>query len=845
MKKKVCRLIFISLLICCGIGAGAQGTGNCTVNAGGNAIVCGSSTILTGTLGGNVGAAAPLWTFVSGPVTPVIVSPNTLVTDVNGMTVDGNYTFELRQECMTGFNTSQVVITAHARPVSFTAGPDITDVCAATGTTTLGGVIPAGYTGEWRAVNIWRFYRLSETISTNAQFSSTTAAAPVFSLINKSNHEIDPAYWAILRITSADGVCSYEDTTVVRFIPNPVINPIINTSRCQSPTSTNHYINLSAPPYFNTNYPGVAGAAIAGTAISLNVTSQPSGANMSFNRLDDNNYFFFNGVTQPGTYTFTITVTNSCGSYTSPTLTYTFEGITPRPVNLQPAGHEAPEQLVIYMASGSGGEVQCNIAGTTTPQSIYFSVNPADPPTVLTTITPSGIIPGGSAPTVTVAGAGTYDRVATVTSPAGGWQIGTYRFNINTRNADGSCGVNQSYYIHVSDQSRPDVEVADISVCYPGTGAISATITLPDVYKGVVNSSYFQDFNGHYDIRLISSPAGAATPVYTTTNLRSLTSATTLISNLNRIGDYSFRITPVGYNSDVGAFLAQEYACAGTLIADTFIIRVEGRINSNAGSDQVSANGALVNLAGNNPGIASGTWSLVSSPAGSSPQITNPADPLTTGTNLNGAGAYEFAWTIVTPYGGCVSIDTTRITITTTLNVRWLYFNADKEGTGVVLNWATASEQNNRGFDIERSVDGVRWQSIGFVTSLASAGNSDQSLYYRYTDNNPVSATNFYRLKQTDWDGTSAYSSIDKVTFNDQARLLFQPNPVNDQLTISGLQDIAEIQLLNTDGRVLKIIRTYSLTATQINMSGLPAGLYLVKTTGTNGQITSYKISKK
>lgn len=843
MKKNMFRLTFVSLLMFGGIKAGAQG--NCTVNAGGNAIVCGSSTTLTGTVGGNVGAAAPLWTFISGPVTPVIVSPNTLITDVTGMTVDGNYTFQLRQECTVGFTTSQVVITAHARPASFTAGSDITNVCAATGSTTLDGVIPDGYTGEWRAVNIWRYQRLSQTVSTNAQFSSTTEESPVFSLINKSNHDIDPAYWAILRITSADGVCSYEDTTVVRFIPNPVINPVVNTSRCQSPTSTNHYINLSAPPYFNTNYPGVAGSAIAGTTVSVNVLSQPAGANMSFNRLDDNNFFFFNGVTQPGIYTFTITVTNSCGSYTSPTLTYTFQGITPRQVNLQPAGHEAPEQLVIYVSTGSGGEVHCNIAGTNTPQSFYFSVDPADPPTVITTVAPSGIIPAGGTPTVIVAGAGTYDRTATVTPPAGGWQIGTYRFTINTRNADGSCGVNQSYYIHVSDQSRPDVEVADISVCYPGTGAISANITLPDVYKGIVNNSYFQDFNGHYDIRLISSPSGAATPVYTTTNLRSLTSPTTVISNLNRIGDYSFRITPVGFNSDVGAFLEQEYACAGTLIADTFLIRVEGRINSNAGSDQVSANGALVNLAGNNPGIASGSWSLVSSPSGSSPQITNPADPLSTVTNLNIAGVYEFAWTITTPYGGCVSIDTTSITITTTLNVKWLYFNADKEGTGVVLNWATASEQNNRGFTIERSADGISWQPIGMVTSLALAGNSDQPLYYRYTDNNPLPGVNFYRLKQTDWDGTSAYSNIEKVAFNNQVRLLFQPNPVTDRLTVSGLQDIEEIHLFNTDGRLLQLIRTHSLTRTQINMSGLPAGLYLVKTIGTNGEISSYKISKQ
>ncbi|WP_051268098.1 T9SS type A sorting domain-containing protein [Terrimonas ferruginea] len=845
MKKNVCRLIFASLLICSGMKAGAQIVGNCTVNAGGNAIVCGSFTTLTGTVSGNVGAAAPLWTFVSGPVTPVIVSPNSLTTDVNGMTVDGNYTFRLQQACAIGFNTSQVVITAHARPASFTAGPDITDVCAAAGTTSLGGVIPAGYTGEWRAVNIWRFYRASETVSTNAQFSSTTSANPVFSLVNKANHGIDPAYWAILRITSADGVCSYEDTTVVRFIPNPVINPVVNTSRCQSPTISTHYITLSAPPYFNTNYPGVAGAAAAGTTISLNVISQPAGANMSFDRLDDNIFFYFNGVTQPGTYTFTITVTNSCGTYTSPTLTYSFQGVTPRLVNLQPAGHEAPEQLVVYATSGSGGEVHCNIAGTTAPQSFYFSVDPADPPTVITTVTPSGIIPAGGPPTVTVTGTGTYDRVVTATPPAGGWRIGTYRFTINTRNADGSCGVNQTYYIHVSDRSRPDVEIADVSVCYPGTGAISATITLPDVYKGIVNGSYFQDFDGHYDIQLVSAPAGAAPPTYTTTNLRSLTSTSTVISNLNRIGNYSFRITPIAYNPSVGPFLAQEYACSGALMSDTFLVRVEGLINANAGSDQVLGNVTSASLAGNNPGLASGVWTLVASPAGSAPQLSAPNSPLTTATNLNIAGAYDFAWTITTPYGGCVSADTVRIVLTTTLDVRWLYFNAENNVDKILLTWGTASEQNNRGFDVEKSKDGIAWQTAGFVNSLASAGNSDQPLNYRFTDNHPFDGVNYYRLKQHDLDERYAYSSVKKVTRPSYGQVQLLPNPVQDKLTVTGLKNIASIQLLNSYGQVVKTLPGNAATTVYISFTELPAGLYIVKTTDHSGTTTQYKIIKR
>jgi hypothetical protein len=845
MKKNLLPLTFILLFLSWEIKMQAQGTPNCTANAGGNATICGSSTTLTGAASGNVASFPPTWTFISGPVVPVIASPNTMTTNVTGMTADGNYTFRLSQSCESGTAISDVVITAHPRPASFTAGPDILNVCATVGTVSLNGVIPVGFAGTWRAVNIWRYYRIGETISTNAQFSSTTVADATFSLVNTSNHQIDPAYWAILRITSADGVCTYEDTTVVRFIPNPNINPPLSTSRCVAASNTTHYINLTAPPYFNTSFPSVAGSVTAGTTFSLTVLSQPAGANMSFDRLDDNNFLFFNGVTQLGTYTFTLTVSNSCGTYTSPTLTYIFQGIRPNPVNLQPAGHGAPEQLTIYYSSGSGGEVHCNLAGTSTPEKFYFSVDPANPPTVLTTVAPATVFPPGGAPTVTVTGDGTYNREATVTPPVGGWRIGTYQFNVNVRNADGSCGTNQSYYIHISDGNRPEVEVADINVCYPGTGAISATVTLPDVYKGIVNSSYFQDFSGYYNIQLVSGPAGAATPVYTTTNLRSITSASTVISNLNRVGDYYFRITPVAYNGSVGPFLEQEYACSGASMVDTFLVRVEGLINANAGSDQVLGNTNSASLAGNDPGTASGVWSLVSAPANSSPQITAINNPFTTVTNMNVVGLYEFAWTITTPHGGCVSVDSVIINITSTLGVNWLYFNVQKSTSGVVLNWATTSENNNKGFGIERSNNGLHWETIGSVGSLSLTGNSNQLLNYHFTDHVPVNGINFYRLKQTDLDGQYEYSGVRSISTDDLDELQFYPNPVSSRLVISRMKGITRVQLLNSYGQIMKDIPVNSMHTTQVDMSKMPSGIYIIKTIGGSGKNTSYKIIKK
>jgi hypothetical protein len=91
--------------------------------------------------------------------------------------------------------------------------------------------------------------------------------------------------------------------------------------------------------------------------------------------------------------------------------------------------------------------------------------------------------------------------------------------------------------------------------------------------------------------------------------------------------------------------------------------------------------------------------------------------------------------------------------------VELMIFNA-KEVDGVVeLNWATASETNNDFYTIERSVDGISFEGIGFVQG---AGNSNAILEYKYSDYTPIEVA-YYRLKQTDFDGRFSYSGIIKV----------------------------------------------------------------------------------
>lgn len=829
------------LLICFSFFVSSSLAQNCSVNAGGNATVCSSSTTLTGTESGTTGAGTPSWTFISGPAVPTIVSPNTLVTNITGMTVDGNYVFQLSRNCGTGTAVSTVTITAHPRPAGFTAGPDVTNVCATVGTTPLAGVIPAGFTGSWRSVNIYSWLRYTTTVSSNSAFDNTSSTTPVFSLVNKANHTIDPSYYAILRITSLDNTCSYEDTSIVRFIPNPVLAYNTTTTECRDASQTITIIFPSAnAPILATNYPNTAGAVASGTTISINVISQPAGGTLTYDRISDEGRLFLTGASVPGTYQFQLTVTNSCGTHTTPTLTYNFNGTKPRQVNFQPTGHTAPEQLTVYNSAGTGGEIHCNsMAGTSTPENFYFSIDPLDPATVLSTVTPRGTIPPGGAPTVVVSGAGTYNRTATVTPPAGGWRVGTYSFAVSTQN--GTCETGQNYYIHISDNSRTSVAVPDVSSCYPAAGAvISATIPLPAVYQGVVNPSYFQGFGGFYNFAVVSKPAGSATPSYSSQNLRSITSTSTTISNLDKPGDYVFSITAFN-GPGAGPFLTAEYGCSGASLTSTFTVHVEEKINANAGSGLTGCVQS-VPLLGNATGAGTGIWTVIDGPAGASPTITSPATRSTTANNLDVLGQYRFAWNITTPLGGCTGSDTVAFNITCNLPVELTDFKVSKQGTSAVLDWTTGSEFNNRGFELEHAADGSHWKQIAFQASKATEGNSASPLTYSYTHTNPVKGTNFYRLKQLDLNGKFEYSPVRQVKMN-ATTIVVYPNPATNNVTVQGLNGNETIQICDVSGRKIKQVKSRSQQAS-IGIADLQEGTYYIVIIAESGLSSSYKISK-
>lgn len=181
-------------------------------------------------------------------------------------------------------------------------------------------------------------------------------------------------------------------------------------------------------------------------------------------------------------------------------------------------------------------------------------------------------------------------------------------------------------------------------------------------------------------------------------------------------------------------------------------------------------------------------------------------------------------------------------TIGTVLPVTMISFTAERQGTAAILRWSTANEQSNKGFDIQHSADSKAWRSIGFVNSAALHGNSDQKLDYSYTDKAPANGMNYYRLKQTDFDGRYVYSVIRQLSFSNTS-ISIHPNPITDYLTIDGLSGGESIKVYDAAGKMIKEIRSAQSSAV-IDLSAFSQGSYNIYITATDGTVVSRKVVK-
>ncbi len=188
------------------------------------------------------------------------------------------------------------------------------------------------------------------------------------------------------------------------------------------------------------------------------------------------------------------------------------------------------------------------------------------------------------------------------------------------------------------------------------------------------------------------------------------------------------------------------------------------------------------------------------------------------------------------------------------LPVELTSFKANIQGNSVSLKWETASETNNRGFEIQRSAasgSDAEWERAGFVEG---AGNSINVNSYSFTDRNLSTGNYKYRLKQMDFDGSFEYSNVIEIEILPSKFFLQQnyPNPFSknsagNSLTkikfSLGKKEFTQIKIYNMLGEEVASLANKELTAGNyevlFNANRLPSGVYIYRITA--GDFTASK----
>ena len=239
------------------------------------------------------------------------------------------------------------------------------------------------------------------------------------------------------------------------------------------------------------------------------------------------------------------------------------------------------------------------------------------------------------------------------------------------------------------------------------------------------------------------------------------------------------------------------------------------------------------NQAANNPGCAGGAGGAAI--GGQGPNCTGGTGCPSTWAGASGGGGsnYNGGLTGATSVQG-VKAGNGEVVICMPLPINLLNFSAvfQKSSRHVDLKWATASEQNNELFTIEKSLDAINWVTVG---SVKGAGESNEVTEYESADLEPFEGLSYYRLKQTDHDGQSTYSNIININVRPDYSVNIFPNPTEGDIvlnysTISTGQ--LEVKIIDISG---SIVAEYTFDNVQkgdnnfeIATSSLENGMYFL-----------------
>lgn len=220
------------------------------------------------------------------------------------------------------------------------------------------------------------------------------------------------------------------------------------------------------------------------------------------------------------------------------------------------------------------------------------------------------------------------------------------------------------------------------------------------------------------------------------------------------------------------------------------------------------------------------------------------------------------------PLGGTVNLAANTVTQTNVASINTITvadkdkplpvtltaFDAKRAGVDASITWATASETNSKGFNVQVSTDGKEFRTIGFVASATPTSTRATTYQYLDTEKNKT-GVRYYRLQQVDLDDKTSYFAPRAVSFDgkaDKVSVTAYPNPFTNEVRLSlpsSVEGKSLVRITDMTGRTVaerKIVLTTGTNNVEFsNLSDLKTGLYLVNITLPSGEVQNVKVLKQ
>ena len=446
--------------------------------------------------------------------------------------------------------------------------------------------------------------------------------------------------------------------------------------------------------------------------------------------------------------------------------------------------------VTVYLLDNTGAAIDSTTTGSS-GNYMFYGLLPGDYQVAVMSPLTSGILDGGAVSSVTTTTADTdLNNDGSAIDPIGNTVL-TFT-SISTT-------------ITLGNQAEPTTESdEDANTDYPDNQSnLGVDFGFPPPTTAVGNFVFWDKNNdGDFDA---SDDSLANIKVYLYQDMDGNGTAETLIDSVftdingsysfDSLGAGAFQITIAGDNFNVGGPLAT------------------GNATTNVNSQDTSTDN-------NSEGISSSVFSL-------SPNTQNLADANDGSSTVydDDDANFTFDFGFYGNAGGPVP-------------VTWLgKLQAQKdEDVNAKLNWATASELNNKHFVIERSFDGQQFEIIGYTPSK---GNLLSVQHYTYLDRQVPSNVVFYRVAQEDFDGSLMYTNVVSLVFKSNQKLLFYPNPTMGiiHFEINNVA-ISQVKLLGIEGKVVAEFN-WNEGDKQLNLGDIPSGVYYLNIAGPEFNKTS------